>query len=70
MKKRTKLDSSAIAFATYDFEDCTLDLEFREGNNYRYSNVPQFVFEALLKAESAGAFWNGVKDNYRHQRLN
>lgn len=70
MKKRVKLDSSAIAFATYGFEGCTLDLEFREGNHYRYFNVPQSVFEALLEAESAGAFWNDVKDNYRYQPLN
>jgi hypothetical protein len=69
MKKRVKLDSSAIAVVTYDFDDLTLDVEFRDGANYRYFSIPQFVFEALLKAESAGAFWNSVKDNYRFERL-
>jgi hypothetical protein len=69
MKKRVSLDSSAIATATYDFEKLTLDIEFRDGDDYRYFNVPQFVFDALLEAKSAGAFWNSVKDNYRFERL-
>lgn len=69
MKKRVKLDSTAISIATYDFEDRTLDLSFFEGNDYRYFNVPAFVFETLLAAESAGAFWNSVKGNYRYERL-
>ncbi|HEY2802244.1 MAG TPA: KTSC domain-containing protein [Chthoniobacterales bacterium] len=69
MKKRVKLDSAAIAAVAYDFDGKTLDLKFREGSNYRYFSVPPFLFEALLEAESAGAFWNSVKNNYRYQRL-
>ncbi|HEY1769575.1 MAG TPA: KTSC domain-containing protein [Chthoniobacterales bacterium] len=69
MRKRVTLDSSAIAAVTYDSERFTLDVQFREGEAYRYFAVPQFVFEALLAAGSAGAFWNRVKDNYRHKRL-
>ena len=69
MKKRVSFDSSAISIAIYDFERRTLDIEFRDGEDYRYSNVPQFVFQALLEAESAGAFWNSVKDNYHFDRL-
>ncbi len=69
MKKRVSLDSSAIAAATYDAEKRTLDLAFRDGDDYRYFNVPQFVFDALLEAESSGAFWNSVKDNYRFEKL-
>jgi hypothetical protein len=69
MKKRVKLDSAAIAAVACDFDRKTLDLKFRQGNNYRYFNVPPSLFEALLEAESAGAFWNSVKNNYRYQRL-
>ncbi|MBA3962863.1 MAG: KTSC domain-containing protein [Chthoniobacterales bacterium] len=69
MRKRVVLDSSAIAGATYDSERRTLVLEFREGDTYRYFAVPQFAFDALLVADSAGAFWNGVKDNYRYELL-
>ena len=70
MRKRVELDSSAIAVATYDTEKQTLDMKFRDDDDYRYFNVPHFVFQALLEAESAGAFWNSVKDKYRYQRLN
>ncbi len=69
MRKRVSLASSAVATATYDFEKRTLEIEFRESDTYRYFNVPQFVFDALLEAESAGAFWNRVKDNYRFERI-
>ena len=56
MKKRVRLDSSAIAVVAYDSETRNLEIQFRGGDNYRYLNVPKFVLEALLKAESAGAF--------------
>ena len=69
MGKRVELDSSAIGFVTYDSDAKTLDLEFRKGARYRYFNVPEFVFLALRKAESAGAFWNEIKDNYRFELL-
>jgi KTSC domain len=62
--KRVPLDSSAIAAAKYDEKQRTLDIEFREGETYRYFHVPEFVYQELLKAESAGAFWNSVKDQY------
>ncbi|MBV9618988.1 MAG: KTSC domain-containing protein [Verrucomicrobia bacterium] len=62
--KRVPLDSTAIAAVTYEEQNRTLDVEFREGETYRYFNVPEFVYQELLKAESAGAFWNSVKDQY------
>ena len=62
--KRIRLSSSAIAAVTYDERRKTLTVEFRAGNIYRYAHVPKFVYEELLRAESAGGFWNQVKDNY------
>ena len=62
--KRVPLDSTAIAAVTYEEQNRTLDVEFREGETYGYFNVPEFVYQDLLKAESAGAFWNSVKDQY------
>lgn len=62
--KRVKLGSAAIAAVRYDEKKQTLEVEFRDGNIYRYAHVPEFVYRELLKAESAGAFWNQVKDNY------
>ena len=69
MTQRGPLESSAIVAVTYDDENWTLDVEFREGHSYRYKHVPGFVYRALLNAESAGAFWNAVKDQFRYVKL-
>ncbi len=68
--KRLRLGSSAIEAITYHEKKRTLDVEFREGGSYRYSRVPLSVYRALLKAESAGAFWNQVKDKFTYVKLN
>jgi hypothetical protein len=62
--KRVKLGSSAIEAVTYNETQRTLDVEFRGGGKYRYLKVPISVYRALLKAQSAGAFWNEVKDDF------
>ena len=62
--KRVRLGSSAIAAVTYNETQRTLDVEFRGGGKYRYLKVPISVYRALLKAQSAGAFWNEVKDDF------
>lgn len=48
--KRVPLDSTAIAAVTYEEQNRALDVEFREGETYRYFNVPEF--------------WNSVMDQY------
>ena len=65
-----KLDSEAIAAVRYDEKKRTLDVEFRDGDIYRYSHVPEFVYRELLKAESVGAFWNAIKDQFEYEKLN
>jgi lysyl-tRNA synthetase class 2 len=69
MMQRVTLDSSAIEAVAYDGTKRTLDVEFREGHSYRYMHVPEFVYRALLNAESAGAFWNSVKDQFDYVKL-
>jgi lysyl-tRNA synthetase class 2 len=69
MPQRVPLESSAIVAVTYDDGNRTLDVEFREGHSYRYKHVPEFVYRALLKAESAGAFWNSIKDRFDYVKL-
>lgn len=70
MARRVRLDSSAIEAVRYDEKTRTLDVQFREGPLYRYIHVPEFVYRALLNAESAGAFWNAVKDQFEYVKLN
>jgi lysyl-tRNA synthetase class 2 len=67
--KGVRLRSSAIAAVRYDKSKRTLDVEFREGDAYRYLHVPEFVYRELLKAESAGAFWNAIKDQFDYEKL-
>jgi hypothetical protein len=64
-----KLDSKAIAAVRYDEKKRTLDVAFRGGDAYRYMHVPEFVYRGLLKAESAGAFWNAIKDQFEYEKL-
>jgi len=68
--KPVRLGSAAIAAVRYDEKKRTLYVEFREGDTYRYSHVPEFVYRELLKAESAGAFWNAIKDQFECEKLN
>jgi KTSC domain len=69
MAQRVRLNSSAIEAVSYDETKRTLDIEFREGHSYRYRHVPEFVYHALLNANSAGAFWNSVKDRFDYVKL-
>ena len=67
--RRVRLGSSAITAVKYEAENRTLDIEFREGHSYRYMHVPEFVYRELLNAESAGAFWNAIKDQFEDVKL-
>jgi KTSC domain len=67
--RRVRLGSSAITAVKYDAENHTLDIEFREGHSYRHMHVPEFVYRELLNAESAGAFWNAIKDQFEYVKL-
>ena len=67
--KRVRLSSAAIAAVRYDEKKQALDVEFREGDTYRHMHVPEFVYRELLKAESAGAYWNAIKDQFDYVKL-
>ena len=69
MAQRVRLDSSAIEAVRHDRNEQTLDVKLREGHSYRYRHVPEFVYRELLNAESAGAFWNAVKDQFEYVKL-
>ncbi len=55
-----KLKSSVIASAAYDDDRRILEVKFRTGRVYRYSQVPRSVYEELLVADSAGKYFNEV----------
>ena len=63
-----ELDSSAIARAAYDPDSATLDLWYRGGDRYRYFDVPEAVYEALVAAPSAGEYVNReIKPRFRFE---
>ncbi len=67
--RRVPLESSLLVSAAY-FSDATLELEFRNGSIYRYVGVPPEVFQALLAAQSKGAYFNqSIRDHFTSQRL-
>jgi hypothetical protein len=62
--ERIALDSSTLASAGYLERTSTLEVEFRNGAVYRYFAVPPGVFEALLAAESKGAYFGRFIRNH------
>ena len=64
-----RFGSAAIAAVRYDEKKRALDVEFREGDTYRSMHVPEFVYRELLQAESAGAYWNAITDQFEHVKL-
>lgn len=63
-----ELDSSAVARAAYAEDARTLDLWYKGGDRYRYFDVPPEIFEALLRAPSAGEYVNRrIKAQYRFE---
>ena len=68
-KEKVILSSAAIAAVKYNKRKRSLDVEFRGGDTYRYLHVPEFVYRGLLKAESAGVFWNAIKDHFEYEKL-
>ena len=66
---RTDIQSSLLASAAYSI-DATLDLQFRNGAIYRYFAVPRAVFDALIAAESKGAYFNhAIRNHFDYRRL-
>jgi hypothetical protein len=67
---RIRVTSTSIISIGYDPDTKTLELEFVNGNTYQYFDLPRSIYEALLAADSKGAFVNTqVKDHYRYRQI-
>ncbi len=63
------LKSSNLASCEYDAEARSLAITFRSGSTYRYSDVPETVYEGLLSAASPGSYFaSRIKDAYSHTK--
>lgn len=63
------VESSAISFVHYDEVAAELHVLFASGRAYVYYGVPRQIYDAMLRASSAGVFFNNrVRDKYRYRR--
>ena len=56
--ERIPVESSSVASVGYDASCFELEIEFRNGRAYRYSQVPAAAYRLLLRAPSIGAYVN------------
>jgi hypothetical protein len=64
---RIQVVSGNIRSIGYDTDKRILEVEFKSGSIYQYSNVPEHEYEGLLNASSKGRYLNNhIKDRYTY----
>ncbi len=59
------LNSSVLTAVEYDPEALTLDVIFMSGKRYTYFGVPDWKYDQLITAKSAGQYFNeNIRDQY------
>lgn len=67
---RQPIESSAVAAVGYSKRLHALEIEFRDGLIYRYTDVPVSLYHDLIAAESKTRFYNlNVKGKYHCLRV-
>jgi hypothetical protein len=62
--------SSNVEAIGYDENSQTLQVEFKNGSNYQYFDVPERIFNELRGAGSIGAYLStNIKGSYRFSRV-
>jgi hypothetical protein len=65
---RIFIQSSDLESVGWEAE--TLEIKFKSGGIYQYSNVPKHIFNALLTAPSKGKYFHQfIKNRYSFIRL-
>lgn len=60
------VSSSAIAAVGYDPTTRNMKIQFVAGHSYNFCDVPEGIFEGLLKSWSKGSYYNdNIRDRYR-----
>ena len=55
--RRVPVESRALKSVGYEADGRLLELEFSSGTLYRYFEVPEFTYRALMHAKSKGRFF-------------
>jgi hypothetical protein len=67
---RTPLSSTHLASVGYDPTQQTLEIEFQNGNVYRYYSVAPQSYDELMAAASHGAFFNRcIKRRHPYRKI-
>lgn len=67
---RQSVASSNLAEVGYDSDLETLEVQFKSGGIYQYFNVPAFMYERLMSADSLGRFFNAeIKGHYPEAKV-
>ena len=61
--EREPVNSRSILSVGYDTGSETLEIEFKTTGVYQYLNVPLFIWERLMTADSLGKFFNAEIKN-------
>ena len=68
--QRYSVASSNVAAVGYDPATETLEVEFLSGSIYQYYNVPENMYDQLMKEGSKGRFLNTyIKNAYPYSRV-
>lgn len=68
--ERTALRSREIAIAGYDPHCSKLEITFRSGGVYHYSEVPEEIFKRFLSAPSQGKYFEeNIKHKFPYRRV-
>ena len=68
--EREPVNSSNLVSVGYDPSSETLEIEFKNTGIYQYLNVPQFMWERLMQADSVGRFFNAeIKNAFACQKV-
>ncbi len=67
---RTPVSSSNVASVGYDAIGLTLEVEFKGGSVYQYFDVPEAVYQEMMRASSVGEFMHAnIRNQYRYTRV-
>ena len=64
------LSSSQIKSIGYDIDLGDMYVEFHNGKVYKYVNVPEWTYNAFLKADSPGKFFHSeIKNHFDYENV-
>jgi hypothetical protein len=68
--ERVNVDSSHIRAIGYDSDNAILEIEFKDGAVYEYYEVPQYVYDEFITADSHGKYAHkNIYKVYRYERI-